>query len=121
MNYEEEQQNQAMRLAALEARMNRMEAMMQQLLGILTTSIADSVGQHQQLNQLLQGLHSSPNLQMGGTAGFTPEAVPPQQERPEIRAIREAVQAGDRKKALQLSRSLNKGGAQESQAAIEDM
>src|SRR5205823_2178626 len=66
-------------ITSLQARMNRMEALMQQLLTILTTSRAD-VEQTMQMQTMLQELRFSPAIH---TAASNPSAVTPQ-ERPEI-------------------------------------
>jgi ribosomal protein L7/L12 len=88
-------------ITSLQARMNRMESMMQQLLTIMTTSLAD-VERTMQMQNMLQDLHLSTDIYM---ASVNPIAVMPQ-ERPEMEAIREALLSGDRIKAIQLYRSV---------------
>ena len=82
-------------MASLEARMDRMEAWMQEVLIHL-------------------GIHTA------GTAGINPVAVPPQ-ERPEIGAIREALRLGDKMKAIKLYRSLYGVSLKEAQDALDAM
>ncbi len=77
-----------------------MEAMMQKLLTILTTS-QQQAGQAAQMQALLHELPPSP------------------QERPEMQAIRAAWLAGDKLKAIQLYRSVYGVGLKEAQDALE--
>lgn len=108
MNYDEEVQKHAGRLFSLEARMNRIEAMIQQLLTILSTS-HDSVGQMTQLQLLQQQLQGNPNNYATGPAGFGSAGVTPgapAQEPPQLQAIRAAMMAGDKIKAIRLYREL---------------
>jgi len=103
-------------ITSLQARMNRMETMMQQLLTILTTSGAD-VERLTQLQTMLQELHLSPDIYMAGMAGVNPVAATPQ-ERPEMEAIRAALLSGDRIKAVKLYRSVYGGSLREAEAAL---
>jgi ribosomal protein L7/L12 len=95
MDDQEKHAMHARRLASLEDRMSRMETMMQEVLIHL-------------------GIHTR------GTAGINPVAVPPQ-ERPEIRAIREALSSGDKIKAIKLYRSFYGVSLKEAQDAINTM
>ncbi|GHO68167.1 hypothetical protein KSC_070590 [Ktedonobacter sp. SOSP1-52] len=107
----------ARRLTSLQARMNRIENLMQQLLLTLTSSHAH-MEQTQLLRNILQELRSDPTP-------HTPEVdLPtnsPSQERPELVAIRQALLAGQRLKAIQLYRSLYGVSLQEAQNAIDTM
>jgi ribosomal protein L7/L12 len=106
----------ARHITSLQARMNRMETLMQQLLTILTTSRAD--GEQTMLMQtMLQELRLSPGIH---TAGSNPAAVTPQ-ERPEIGAIRQALLSGDKLKAIKLYRSVYGVGLREAQEALDAM
>ena len=104
------------RIASLEARMHRMEAMTQELLSILTTSGADSQ-KTIQMQTMLQGLHIGPRIHATDTGGINPVAIT-QQERPEDRAIQEALLAGDNMKAIKLYRQLYGCGLQEAAGAL---
>ena len=85
----------ARHITSLQARMNRMEALMQEVLIHL-------------------GIHTE------GAAGINPVAVPPQ-ERPEIGAIRQALLSGNKMKAIQLYRSLYGVSLKEAQDALDAM
>jgi ribosomal protein L7/L12 len=85
----------AKHITSLQARMNRMEALMQEVL-------------------IRLGIHTE------GTAGINPVAVPPQ-ERPEIGAIRQALLSGNKLKAIQLYRSLYGVSLKEAQDALDAM
>lgn len=104
----------ATRLTSLEARMNRMERLMQQLISNLSSSQAQ-IDRTRHLQGMLQELSSSPALQ---TTSASPA---PQQERPEIAAIRQALLAGDRLKAVQLYRNLYGVSLQEAQRALDTL
>lgn len=106
-------QEQIRRLNSLEARMNRMETMMQQLLSNLTSSRAQ-VDRITQMQTMLQELRHSPDIY---PAGINPGAVTPQ-ERPEMGAIQEALLAGDNLKAIKLYRELYGVSLQEAAAAL---
>jgi len=101
----------ARHITSLQARMNRMEILMQQLLTILTTSRADGE-RTMQMQTMLQELRFSPGI---NPAAFTP------QERPEIGAIREALLSGDKLKAIKLYRSVYGVGLKEAQDALNAM
>jgi ribosomal protein L7/L12 len=105
------------RVDQLVTRMNRMETMVQQLLLILTSSRAD-VEQTLQMQTMLQELRSDPRIHPAGMPGINPGAVTPQ-ERPEIRAIRQELLAGNKMKAIQLYRSLYGVGLKEAQDALD--
>ena len=96
-----------------------METMMQHLLSILTSSRAERE-RYMQMNTLLQELKSSQDIQARGMAASTQGAAPPQ-ERPELRAIREALRAGNKMKAIQLYRSVYGVGLKEAQDALDAM
>lgn len=104
------------RIASLEARMHQMEAMIQELLTILTTSGAESQ-KTIQMQTMLQELHIGPHIHTAGTGGINPVAVTPQ-ERPENRAIQEALLAGDNVKAIKLYRELYGCSLQEAAGAL---
>ncbi len=89
-------------LTILQARMHRMETMMQQLLTILSTS-HDHPGQMTQLQQLRQELASST------------------QESPQMEAIRAAMMAGDKLKAIKLYRELYGVDFKSAQDALSKM
>jgi len=61
-----------------------------------------------------------PGDHKGPPAGINPVAATPQ-ERPEIRAIREALLLGDKMKAIKLYRSLYGGSMKEAQDALDTM
>jgi ribosomal protein L7/L12 len=106
----------ARHITSLQARMNRMETLMQQLLTILTTSRADGE-RTMQMQTMLQELRLSPGIH---TADSNPASVKPQ-ERPEIGAIREALLSGDKLKAIKLYRSVYGVGLREAQEALDAM
>jgi ribosomal protein L7/L12 len=111
-------QEHARYIVSLEARMSRMETMLQQLLGILTTSSTD-MQRMLQMQAMLQELQSSQDIRMRGTPDIS--GAPTSQERPEIRAIREALLSGDKIKAIKLYRSVFGVGLKEAQDAINKM
>ena len=96
-------QDYASYITSLQARMNRMETLMRQLLNML--SPGTSTGERIQIQNMLQELQRNP-------------AVPPQ-ERPEMGAIREALLSGDRMKAIKLYRSVSGVGLKEAQDALD--
>jgi ribosomal protein L7/L12 len=106
----------ARRMASLEARMNRMETMMQELLSTLTTSRAE-VERTEHMQTMLQELLIREGIHTRGTSGVNPVAVPPQ-ERPENRAIQEALLAGDNMKAIKLYREIYGVSLQEAAGAL---
>jgi hypothetical protein len=63
---------------------------------------------------------SLPLEEHSGSADSNPVATTPQ-ERPEIRAIREALRLGDKMKAIKLYRSLYGGSLKEAQDALDAM
>src|SRR5215469_10493372 len=97
-------QEQIRRLNSLEARVQRMETMLQQLLSNLTSSRAE-VDRIRHMQNMLFELRHSPDLYPAGPAGINPGAAT-LQERPEMGAIREALLSGDRMKAIKLYRSV---------------
>lgn len=105
------------RITSLEARMSRIEKLMQQLLLTLTSSHAH-MEQTQILRNILQELRSDSNVHTAET--ISPVTGIPQ-ERPEIAAIRQALLSGNKLKAIQLYRSLYGVGLQEAQNAINAM
>jgi ribosomal protein L7/L12 len=107
------------RVDQLVTRMNRMEAMVQQLLLILTSSGADGE-RTMQMQTILQELRSDPHVHPVGMAGINPGAGTPQ-ERPEIRAIRQELLSGNKMKAIQLYRGLYGVGVKEAQDALDAM
>ena len=80
------------RIASLEVRVNQLETWVQELL-------------------IREGIHTR------GTAGINPLAITPQ-ERPENRAIQEALLAGDTMKAIKLYRQLYGCSLQEAAGAL---
>jgi ribosomal protein L7/L12 len=106
-------------ITSLQARMNRMETLMQQLLTLMTTSRAE-VDKLTQINTMLQDLRLSPGINTGATASINSVAATPQ-ERPEIRAIRDALRSGDKMKAIKLYRSLYGVSLKEAQDALNAM
>jgi ribosomal protein L7/L12 len=109
----------ARHIASLEARMSRMETMMQQLLSALTTSMSD-MQRTMQLQAMLQELESNQNLYMGGTTGINPATSAPQ-ERPEMAAIREVLRSGNKIKAIALYRETFGVGLKEAKDVIDKM
>jgi ribosomal protein L7/L12 len=107
------------RITSLEARMNRMETLMQQLLSNLTSSRAE-MDRVMQMQTMLHELHLGSDIRTAGPAGINPGAVPPQ-ERPEIGVIRQALLSGDKMKAIRLYRSLYGVGLKEAQDALDAM
>ncbi len=95
------------RITSLQARMNQMETLMQQLLSILTSSRAD-VERTMQMETMLQELR------------FGPVAATPQ-EGPVNRSIQEALLKGDKMTAIKLYRSLYGGSLKEAHDAIDAM
>jgi len=86
------------------------------LLTTLTTSRAEGE-RTMQMQTMLQELRPSPGI---NPAGIKPPAATPQ-ERPEIRAIREALLSGDKMKAIKLYRSIYGVGLKEAQDALNAM
>ena len=103
-------------ITSLQARMNRIEALMQQLLFTLTSSNAQA-DQYRRMQGMLQELRGD-----SGTyaAGGNPGAIP-SQERPEIAAIRQELLAGNKLKAIQLYRTLYGVSLQEAQNALDTL
>ena len=98
-------QEQVRYITSLQARMNRMEILMRQLLNMLSTGV--STGERIQIQNMLQELHRNPET--------------PPQERPEIGAIRQALLSGDKLKAIKLYRSVYGVGLREAQEALDAM
>ena len=90
-------------ITSLQARMNRMETLMRQLLNMLSTGA--STGEQTQIQNILQQLHDNPEISL--------------QERPELGAIREALLSGDKMKAIKLYRSVYGVGLKEAQDALD--
>ncbi len=104
-----------------------MEGMMEQLLTILSTSGAE-VDRLTHMQAMLQELRGSPDFQARSMAaapgGYPPQmagAYPQQQERPEINAIREAMLAGNKMKAIQLYRSLYNVDLKTAMTAVDSL
>ncbi len=116
-----------------------MEAMMEQLLGILSSSTSE-MDRYRHIQAMLQELRSSPDIQarhMAALPGAYPQqmtAAPgaypqqmaggapagyPQQESPQMQAIRNAALAGDKIKAIKLYRELYGVDFKTAQAAID--
>jgi hypothetical protein len=123
-------QEHARHLASLQARMNRMEGMMYQLLGILSSTGLDR-NQYEHIQAMLQALRSSPDFHEGSMVA-TPGGYPsqaaggapggfPQQERPELAAIRAAALAGDKIKAIKLYRELYGVDFKTAEAAVQTL
>ena len=104
-------------ITSLQARMNRMEALMQQLLLTLTSSNAHA-DQYRHMQGMLQELRADSETYAAGAAGGNPAAIP-SQERPEIAAIRQELLAGNKLKAIQLYRTLYGVSLQEAQKALD--
>ena len=121
-------QEHARHLAALQARMNRMEGMMYQLLGIISSTGLDR-NQYEHIQAMIQALRSSPDFHEGNmvaaSGGYPAQAVGgapggfPQQERPELAAIRAAALAGDKIKAIKLYRELYGVDFKTAQTAVD--
>ena len=109
-------QETAQHIASLQARMNRMESQMQQLLLLLTNS-QSHMDQTIQMQAMLQELNYSPNM----PAAVGNQATIPQQEQPEIVAIRRAVLSGDKIKAIKLYRELYRVDLRTAKNAVESM
>ena len=90
-------------ITSLQARMNRMETLMRQLLNMLSTGA--TTGEQTQIQNMLQQLHGNPEISP--------------QERPELGAIREALLSGDKMKAIKLYRSVYGVGLKEAQDALD--
>jgi len=90
-------------ITSLQARMNRMETLMRQLLNMLSTGA--STGEQTQIQNMLQQLHGNPEISP--------------QERPELGEIREALLSGDKMKAIKLYRSVYGVGLKEAQDALD--
>ncbi|HLW01133.1 MAG TPA: hypothetical protein VKT82_20920 [Ktedonobacterales bacterium] len=130
MNNDELVQTHGVRLFSIETRLSRIETLLDQLLSTLSSSNSE-YDRHMHVQAILQELRSSHDPQMGSAAGFATTGYPqqmggapgayPQQERPEIAAIRAAVRAGDKTQAIKLYRSLYGAGLQEAKAAVDAM
>jgi ribosomal protein L7/L12 len=103
-----------MSMTDVEARMNRLERLLQQLLYTLMSSNSQ-MDQIRRMETLLQELRSSSDM---STAAASPVTVA-QQERPEMAAIRQALLSGNKLKAIQLYRSAFNTGLKEAQDAID--
>jgi ribosomal protein L7/L12 len=106
----------ARRIAALEVRIKQMERLMQQLLYTLMSSNSQ-VDQIRRMETMLQELRGSSD---NSRAAASPLSAA-QQERPEMAAIRQALQTGNKLKAIQLYRSAFNAGLKEAQDAIDAM
>ena len=94
-------QEQAARIAYLEARVNRLEALLERWVAIETASMMNA-DKWQQEGAVLKELRSSPESQARN-----------------IQAIRAAWQAGDRKQAIKLYSDIYGVDAKTAQAALE--
>ncbi|HEY4384180.1 MAG TPA: hypothetical protein VGN34_06870 [Ktedonobacteraceae bacterium] len=99
------------RITSLEARMNRIETLIQRLLLTLTSSNAH-IEQTRQMQTILQELRRGSDIH---TATVTSQA------RPETEAIHQALLSGNKLKAIQLYRSLYGVSLKEAQDAIDAM
>ena len=106
----------ARRLASNEARMDRVERLLQQLLYTLMSSNSQ-MDQIKRMETLLQELRGNSDTHM---AAANPVTIA-QQERPEMAAIRQALLSGNKLKAIQLYRSAFNAGLKEAQDAIDAM
>lgn len=109
----------AARLTSLEARMKRMEHLMQQLIMVQISSQAHS-DQVAHMREILQELRNNP-APVSAVPQPGPGPSAPQPERPEMAAIRQALLAGDKMKAIQIYRAVYGVGLPEAQAAINAM
>jgi ribosomal protein L7/L12 len=107
----------ASQITELQARMNRIERLMQQLLMSMTGSQAQ-IDQVPRIRGMLQELAGDQSTSNAGQPGIRLGPVQ-QQERPELAAVRQALLAGNKFKAIQLYRSLYGCGLKEAQDAIE--
>ncbi len=103
-------------ITALEIRVSKLETMFQRLLAIQTMSQSNAAGLTE-MRALLQELNGS----AGATTDSGNWATATPAERPEMQAIREALRAGDKMKAIALYRSAFGVTLQGAQAAIEAM
>ncbi len=99
------------RITSLQSRMNRMEALMEQLLHTLTSSQAH-IDQYRRMQAMLQELREGPTTQSVTRGSDT-------RQPPEMVAIRQALLAGERLKAIQLYRSLYGVGLKEAMEALD--
>jgi len=97
----------ARHITSLQARMNRIERLMQQLLYTLMSSNSP-IDQSRRMETMLQELPGS-------------SVTVAQQERPEMAAIRQALLSGNKLKAIQLYRSAFNAGMKEAQDALDAM
>ncbi len=88
-----------------QARVNRIEALMQQMFTMLAASDATSTGERIQVRNMLEELQRDIETTL--------------EERPELKAIRAALLAGDRMKAIKLYRSTYGVGLKEAQDALD--
>lgn len=103
-----------MNMTDVEARMNRLERLMQQLLYTLMSSNSQ-MDQIRRMETILQELRGNSDTH---TAAASPVTVA-QQERPEMATIRQALLSGNKLKAIQLYRSAFNAGLKEAQDAID--
>ena len=106
----------ARHITSLQARMNRIERLMLQLLYTLMSSNSP-MDQSRRMETMVQELRGSSDTH---TAATNPVTVA-QQERPEMAAIRQALLSGNRLKAIQLYRSAFNAGMKEAQDALDAM
>ncbi len=97
------EQDEAARIAALEARLSRLEALLERWVTIETSSMMNA-DKWQQEGEVRQELRRSPEIQ----ARY-------------MQAIRAAWQSGDRKQAIQLYSDFYDVDAKTAQAALEHM
>lgn len=101
-------------LASLEARVTRIERLLQQVPYTLMSSNSH-MDQLKRMETLLQDLRGSSETH---TAAANP-VTGAQQERPEMAAIRQALLSGNKSKAIQLYRSAFHASLKEAQDAID--
>jgi ribosomal protein L7/L12 len=100
-------QQQVRYITSLQARMNRMETLMQQLLTVLENSGSLYSGERIQMQNMLQELQGNPEFRS--------------QERPEMEAIRQALLSGNKITAIKLYRSVYGVSLKEAQDALSAM
>jgi hypothetical protein len=106
----------ARHIIALEARIKRLETMMEQLLTILSNS-GSEMQKFQRIQGMLQELHSGQGVHTTSAAGTSLPAVAPP-ERPLNGAIQAALQKGDNLKAIKLYREIYNVSLQEAAEAL---
>jgi ribosomal protein L7/L12 len=108
-----DEQEMVRRITSLEARMYRIERLMQQLLMTMTSS-QTHIDQIKHLQDILRELRKDPD-------NFHMEPISLRQERPEMVAIRQALLAGNKLQAIKIYRSLYGVSLKDAQDAIDLM